>query len=395
MAMSPYDQQVYDAGFKFIPQTQYLQNPFVIPQDDTDTTDPNTGAGIITLPVGGGGGGGGAYTGGIDDLVQNYELDTRNQYFNSQPTPLVDDLYQSKLDKTFMGFPSYRQIDQIGPFTPYNKPMDMDDPGASIENIIASRNVPLELTRAGRIQESLGNVKEGIGSFADTVGGFGPVSFFLNKMDRMNTLPELDQQFIKQSMGYTGPTVFGENTGGGYVDPFGVNVRSAFGNYAEKVRSDFEKLSETLGTGGKISEKYGVSYDPVTGEFTGRPEDIEKFKQMNKMNLAKLNFRYKQIQQQEFDKKIAAQKAKDEAARQAAFDQARSDRDRAVSSGLDAAIREGRDTSGFDRPSSGAYAEGAGMGVGGGYGSDFGFLKDGGRVQYMDGGLADLVDIYD
>ena len=57
-----------------------------------------------------------------------------------------------------MGFPSYRQIDQIGPFTPYNKPMDMDDPGASIENIIASRNVPLELTRAGKIQQGFQNI---------------------------------------------------------------------------------------------------------------------------------------------------------------------------------------------------------------------------------------------
>ena len=373
---NPVDQAIYSAGDFFIPQERFRAAPYNV---NTPTADDPAAAGIAAVyrPQGGGGGGRALQAGDI-----NYDSFAKagfDAYANKQPTPLVDDLYQSKLDKTFMGFPSYRQIDQIGPFTPYNKPMDMDDPGASIENIIASRNVPLELTRAGRIQESLGNVKEGIGSFADTVGGFGPVSFFLNKMDRMNTLPELDQQFIKQSMGYTGPTVFGENTGGGYVDPFGVNVRSAFGNYAEKVRSDFEKLSETLGTGGKISEKYGVSYDPVTGEFTGRPEDIEKFKQMNKMNLAKLNFRYKQIQQQEFDKKIAAQKAKDEAARQAAFDQARSDRDRAVSSGLDAAIREGRDTSGFDRPSSGAYAEGAGMGVDGGYTTDFGF-SDGGRV---------------
>ena len=51
MALSPYDQQVYDAGFKFIPQTQYLQNPFLIPEDEV-TADPNTGAGITTLPVG-------------------------------------------------------------------------------------------------------------------------------------------------------------------------------------------------------------------------------------------------------------------------------------------------------------------------------------------------------
>ena len=30
--MSPYDQQVYDAGFKYIPQSRFLLNPFQIPQ---------------------------------------------------------------------------------------------------------------------------------------------------------------------------------------------------------------------------------------------------------------------------------------------------------------------------------------------------------------------------
>ena len=96
---NPYDQQVYDAGFKYIPQSKYLLNPFTIPTDDSTTTPPDTG-GITTLPTGGGGGG--TYTGGINDLMKNYTLDTRKQYFGSKPTPLVDNLYQSKLDKTFI-----------------------------------------------------------------------------------------------------------------------------------------------------------------------------------------------------------------------------------------------------------------------------------------------------
>ena len=44
-----------------------------------------------------------------------------------------------------------------------------------------------------------------------------------------------DQIFTQSQMGYTGPTVFGENTTGGAKDPFGLNVRSGFGNYAEAV----------------------------------------------------------------------------------------------------------------------------------------------------------------
>jgi serine/threonine protein phosphatase PrpC len=91
-------------------------------------------------------------------------------------------------------------------------------------------------------------------------------------------------------------------------------------------------------------------------------------------------FRQKELKQlqKEFELQEKLKKQIAEEQKQAAFNQARSDRDRAISSGLDAAIKEGRDTSGFDRPSSGAYAEGAGMGVGGGYASDYGFLKDGG-----------------
>ena len=84
----------------------------------------------------------------------------------------------------------------------------------------------------------------------------------------------------------------------------------------------------------------------------------------------------RQLQKEfELQEKLKAQIAEEQ--KQAAFNQARADRDRAIASGLDQAIREGRDTSGFDRPSSGAYAEGAGMGVGGGYASDYGFAKGG------------------
>ena len=77
-----------------------------------------------------------------------------------------------------------------------------------------------------------------------------------------------------------------------------------------------------------------------------------------------------------FDAVVREQERQKEVARQAAAEAAQQ-RDAAIASGLDAAIREGRDTSGFDRPDSGAYAEGAGMGVGGGYASDFGFKKGG------------------
>ena len=52
---NPYDQQVYDAGFKYIPQSKYLLNPFKIPQGSENEVP----TGIATLgPARAGGGGG-------------------------------------------------------------------------------------------------------------------------------------------------------------------------------------------------------------------------------------------------------------------------------------------------------------------------------------------------
>ena len=92
----------------------------------------------------------------------NYQ---RNQYFRNQPTPLVDDLYQSKLDKTFMGFPSYREQQLTGP-----------DLG---EYIGTDTDVPLELTTAGKIQSGLGNIKDTASGIMSNFKGFGPVSMAL------------------------------------------------------------------------------------------------------------------------------------------------------------------------------------------------------------------------
>ena len=56
MALSPYDQSVYDAGYKYIPQSQYLLNPFQVPAAPQNP-DVLQG-GLPTLYQGGGGGGG-------------------------------------------------------------------------------------------------------------------------------------------------------------------------------------------------------------------------------------------------------------------------------------------------------------------------------------------------
>ena len=367
MALSPYDQSVYDAGYKYIPQSQYLLNPYAIPQGTENEVPSGIPAVYQSTPMGANTMGGALQAGDIN--YGDFAKAGFDAYANRQPSPLVDDLYQSKLNQSFLGFPSYQQQELTGP--------DMG------EYIGTGTDVPLELTRAGQIQKSLQGFGQGIQSLGKTIGGLSPVSAILSRMDKFDTLPALDQQFIEQSMGYRGPTVFGENTAGGYVDPFGVNVRSAFGNYAEKVRDEYSGLTDSLT--GRLSEKYGATFNPETGMFES--EDEEAAKKANKMtNLMrkKYTFRRQQIKQQEFDKKIAEQKAAEEAAAAA-----KAEAERAAQYGK---TNYGEGAGGQSYSNMGTQGFGV---AAGGMGGPVSNRTGRGRTDYMDGGLADLVDIYD
>ena len=133
---NPVDQAIYSAGDFFIPQERFRAAPYNV---NTPTADDPAAAGIAAVyrPQGGGGGGRALQAGDI-----NYDSFAKagfDAYANRQPTPLVDDLYQSKVDKTFMGFPSYRQQELTG--------ADMG------EYIGSGTDVPLELTSVGKIQQ--------------------------------------------------------------------------------------------------------------------------------------------------------------------------------------------------------------------------------------------------
>ncbi len=367
------DQGIYAAGDFFIPQERYRAAPYTVNQPSAPDEVP---AGIPTVYQPQGNMTGGALQAG-DINYDSFAKAGFDAYANRQPTPLVDDLYQSKLDKTFMGFPSYRQQELTGP--------DMG------EYIGSGTDVPLELTGAGKIQNTLGNIKDTASGIMSNVKGFGPISMILGSMDKFDTLPALDQQFIKENMGYRGPTVFGENTSGLYKDPFGVNTRSAFGNYAEKVRSDFDNLSESLGKG-----RDGAKFNPETGMFESdelEADQLDKINKQTNMLRKKFLFRQKQIEQQKFNEKIAEQQAAAAAAAaqaQAARDNAGTQRRSDGSGGGN--LSRSRDQGGLGLSASQAQsvsAANAAAGMGG-WG-----LADGGRVPYMNGGLADLVDIYD
>ena len=177
--------------------------------------------------------GGSNYPGSAGNLINN---------FNNQATTNVGGLDQSMRDKTFMGMRSYNENQDVNPA----------DAG---EYLAAGQDIPTNFspTFAGRVQNTLGKGKDlvgkGLGMAANAALGIPGLSYALGKMDRFDTLPAMDRDFINQNKYYTGPTIFGENDSGLGKDPFGINTRSAFGNYAQHSRdmaAEDGDLAETV-----------------------------------------------------------------------------------------------------------------------------------------------------
>tara|TARA_R100001509_G_scaffold69513_2_gene38592 strand:- start:30 stop:1697 length:1668 start_codon:yes stop_codon:yes gene_type:complete len=103
--------------------------------------------------------------------------------------------------------------------------------------------------------------------------------------DKYGELPRADQAFIASRMGYTGPTVFGENNSGLSKDPFGLNTRSAFGNYAERVGVEAEKALDNLN---RLGDKYNATWDDKLGTFVGK--GAKKANEMTSMIQSKRKF---------------------------------------------------------------------------------------------------------
>jgi len=393
MALNPYDQQVYDAGFKFVPQTQYLLNPFKLPGDgsvENDTFKQPTG--ITTLDRGGGGDGMG-YTGGITGLTTNFQkaVDARTQR--------LEDAYNNPSTAKVLGMNMFRQ--DVNPV----------DAG---EYLAAGERIPFERTGFGKMFQPQ-SPQEIMEQGYEPMTNIGIISAILGKADKFGTLPRADQAFITSQMGYTGPTIFGDNQSGLSKDPFGLNTRSAFGNYAERVGVEAEKLGEALT---KSAAKRGLNFDASQGalvDAAGNVIDEDEYDAamqdfINKTNLMRTKFGYYTKKTKERDKLREQDKARLDAERKAAAIRERdfaakgmsdpSDESRAGASGRRPGSGSGpttQDTAasqGFSPGDPGAGAGGYSYDSGGREGFGYG-LAEGGRVYYMDGGLTDLVDIYD
>ena len=195
--------------------------------------------------------------------------------------------------------------------------------------------------------------------------------------DGYNDMSLLDQVFTQSQMGYNGPTVFGENSMGN-KDPFGLNVRSAFGNYGEAVNKNFNQLRDTL-----TKDRDGVTFNEETGMYEGLNADAVNQKTKNIRN--KYLFREKQLgDKNNLDTMIkqASQKRKIKAEAKAKAQQEQIAREASTAARARAA-------------NASVYAN-AGVGSGGfasqntGSNSNFSNKSGKGRTGYQEGGLASM-----
>jgi len=427
------DQAIYSAGDFFIPQERYRAAPYTVNQPSAPDEVP---AGIPAIYQSQGGGGGG-YTGGISDLTGNFFQTTSDR--QDRLTELNRPLQAAQ----FPSFPGAKTAAGSSANMLYNQAFkDLNDPslkgmsndfvGKTAQSVmdfaddsiqdykmqyatgqLGPNYIPAETpTLSRRINDAIYSLpflskpqtaemilNEG---YNKPYGSMGPgiLGAILGKMDNYSNLPVADQAFIAKNMGYTGPTVFGANESGLSKDLFGLNTRSARGNYAERVGVESEKLGDALSATGAIGGKsayQGATFNPATGMFEADDDDeasiaaAMKANQMTKMVRAKYNFYTKQNQDYA------------DTVNQAAQIQAAKDKDIVNKIGVTAKDVASTTTQGggggiASSAYSGGGADAASMGGGSQQAKSSGGAKtsrsDGGW-GWADGGIVDMLEIYD
>ena len=136
----------------------------------------------------------------------------------------------------------------------------------------------------------------------------------------------------------------------------------------------FDLASAALGRIGNIQDLMEDDLEKQKLDPTHKLSKFHKDRQLKIDNLKTAAVASAQAKRQAYQDKI--DRARDSAARE-----------KARAKSITAGYGGGNDN---NRPSTGPTSVGANMGVGGGHAADYGFLKNGGRVGYKDGGLATL-----
>ena len=360
--LSQYDQSIRDAGYKYIPQSQYLLDPFKIPGDgsvENDTFRQPTG--IASLGGGGGGGGFNPYNIDMSQIRQDYRPNFDFRQFQD-----FEGRYGDSLE------------------TMDRKQMDMYPDYYGVNTGVPKTGIGAAFSKIADFIPYVGTFKRG----AEFVGGL--------LKDR---LPINQRALLENEL--RGSGVFTDDIGrivagpGGYNTPEGI---MAGYNANQMTEQTFDKrtgnISETLG-------KKGISQNDIQGIIDGTltEEDIEDkygittnlISNLRNINIAKQNFIKTQNKAAEiarFEEQQRKEKAFQDQLNQQQRDQRQSDLNR-----IDRAYKE--ETGG----QGGSYATGeSGVQSDGSYNDPFdpgGGEKDGGfidgtnrRMDFSNGGLS-------
>ena len=294
------DQEIRDAGYYGIPKQKYLASPFEIPTEPNVNQPPPGATGILSTD---------AFTNSGGSLPANQLMIDFNSAINARQNRLQNpNKFSEYLSKYGIG--GQRSVDQMmRDATAYN----MSELGPTKEQMGITNNMTGPEIRQ-TMKDYLGD-ETSVGNYpVDNpldvrkqmpFGLTGILSRILPSTyyDKM-TMPE--QIYTQSKMGYTGPTIFGENTSGLQKDIFGRNVISGFGNYAEKQAKDIQKLDDLFESEGFINRYGDVTFEEDEEgnfSFTGVPEHLKGTRKdpnyMHKLNLIRYNYDKKGLKELE------------------------------------------------------------------------------------------------
>ncbi len=452
MALSDYDKQVREAGYNYIPRTEFLLNPFKIPESKP-IVDTGTG-GIPTLIPRDSGDGFNPY---------NTNMSTIRQDFNPYEARQAEEIYS----RTF----NPRSFDPSGQIKDaqvmYNKALqDINDPRPGAKGLNARTE-----TFSGQpklSQEVLDYYGEKIldnqeryrtqGQYVDPydpkyssmaeaqqfMNMNNPEYYGMQSYEEETGIPAAMRRYMQDSLvgkGLGAAKGFLENTlpfneravledqaraAGIYTDDIGRIVTDDYNtaggimagyNLNQIDANTFDKRRGTIEN--TLSDKYGLSDAQIEAaindpNYTGPGESlVERLGLLDEAeeDILGASKKTKLIEKLRKDKKVEEKRQREEA-QQIQDDLAAAAASKNKAAALEAIQKQGEadynpnihgDTNyGRDSQGNQSFDFGGGFGIGsdGGPVSNrtgrgrTGFM-DGGRIYYMDGGLADLVDIYD
>jgi hypothetical protein len=409
---NPYDQQVYDAGFKYIPQSRYLLNPFQIPTDDS-TTPPNTG-GITTLPTGGGGDGGfNPYNANMSNVRQDYNAfpsrqagEIYSKTFNPQSPFSIKNAqqaYNMATDGINRGFGDLIAKDNPdlkfyrGDKSVFQMQKDADDliQDAKMRYATEGQYVDPYDPRYSSVTEAqkfMDNYPEyyGVPSGVPESGIPGAIKSYMQNsligrgLNALKGLMPINERAIMENEA-RGAGIFTDDIGRIVTDDYNTAGGIMAGYNLNKIdASTFDKRRGTIEK--TIADKKAKGLDTTAlEERLGLLDEAEA-------EILGARKKTKQIYKMRKDKKAADKKRK-EAEKAAAAAAAKAEADRAAQYGK---TNYGQGAGGQSYSGSALGDKDQGFGIAaGGMGGPVSNRTGRGRTDYMDGGLADMLEIYD